>query len=523
MFNRKQRFALAALTAAALLLSGCAGTGSPAPTSTEGTGGPVTGPVDGGTLTALLLSEPRNLDPHGLQNNNRAQALVGNALYGTLFTADPDSAELIPSLAESLTTSDGGTTFELKLREGLTFTDGTPFDAAAVEYHWSYAQDPENGSNGLQDSGLIVDMNVVDDVTLEFTLERETPRFGARITLSPLNWIASPTAHEAGAEAFDANPVGAGPFVLDNWTRGGTLSLLRNDDYALDAAHLDGIDVQFVADTNQRLNALATGAADITMIDNWGITARAEEAGLQVVEMPISGGQLLAMNQTAAPFDDIRARQAIAHGLNLEAFNQIINEGQGTLATYLFSDDHPLFNDVALTEYDPERAQELLDELAADGKPLSVTFTTFQGSEVVGEAYQSLLSSYDNLTVEIEVVSWAETGRVLGQKQYQTTIAATSFQEPDTALPRAYLGGAPRNSVGVNDAELDRALIDGTNATETAARQEAYQRFSTRFAELAVGIYYQREPLVAVASDKVGGIQMYAQGSLIPDTLWLAE
>lgn len=501
-----------------LLLSACGGGGG----SAQAGSGPSGDPVQGGSLRAVLLSEPRNLDPAILQNNNRSQGLLGNALYGTLLVSDPTTGAVGSDMAKSFTTSDQGKTFVLTLRPGLKFSDGTPLDAAAVKYNWDRQKDPKLGGSTLQDAKVIASTKAENATTLTVTLTHAVPRYGSNVTLSSLNWIASPAALKRGKQAFDARPVGAGPFTMKSWSRGGMLSLVKNASYwNAPKPYLDGINVTFSPDATQRLNSLQAGGADLSMIEDWSVVAKAKAANLQVDTQPAGGGQFIAFNLARAPFDDLAARQAVSYALDTDAFDLAVNQGKGEPVATLFPKGNPLHNDVQLHAYDKEKAQQLFDQLAARGKPVKFTFTTFKGSEKVAEALQAQLSPYKNVTVEVKVAEWADTGRILGAHDFDATLAAASFQDPDPVLPRAFLSTSPRNSVGIDDPQLDAALDAGSAAATTAARKTAYETASQRLAAVVPGIFYTREALVAVASTKTGGVSMYGAGSLLADSLWL--
>lgn len=501
-----------------LLLTACGGDGG----STQTGSGPSGDPVQGGSLRAVLLSEPRNLDPAILQNNNRSQGLLGNALYGTLLVSDPTTGAVGSDMAKSFTTSDQGKSFVLTLRTGLKFSDGTPLDAAAVKYNWDRQKDPRIGGSTLLDAKLIASTQVENATTLKVTLTEAMPRYGSNVTLSSLNWIASPAALKRGRQPFDAQPVGAGPFKLKSWSRGGKLSLARNTSYwNAPKPYLDGIDVTFSPDATQRLNSLQAGGADLSMIEDWSVVAKAGTAHLQVSTQPAGGGQFIAFNLAREPFKDLAARQAVSYALDADAFDLAVNQGNGQPVDTLFPKSNPLYNDVRLHTYDKEKAQQLFDQLAAQGKPVSFTFTTFKGSEKVAEALQAQLSPFKNVSVEVKVAEWADTGRILGAHDFDATLAAATFQDPDPALPRAFLSTSPRNAVGIDDPQLDAALEAGSNATGTAARKSAYESASRRLAAVVPGIFTTREALVTVATTQVGGVGMYGGGSLLADSLWL--
>ena len=522
MFTKTRLFAVSATCAAALVLSACGGGGGGSDSSDGGA--PSGDPVAGGTLRALQLAEPPNLDPAVLTNNDHSSGLLGNALFGTLLTRDEKTGAVAQSMAESFETADGGKTFTLVLRDGLEFSDGTPLDAEAVKFNWERLKDPALASASRFDASLITSATVVDARTLEIALAQPSPMYGAQLAQTSMNWIASPAALQKGKQGFDAEPVGAGPFTLKNWSRGGTLSVVKNAAY-WDAPrpYLDGITFSFAADEDQRVSSIMSGGADLSPAISWGAVAKAKSANLQVQSMPIAGGQVFVLNTKRAPFDDVRARQALSHALDIGALDDAINQGEGLAATTLFPKGSPFYNDTALQTFDKAKAQELFDELAAEGKPVSFTFTSFPGNESTAEAVQAQLGAYKNVTVKVGQREWAETGAVFGQGDFDVTIAAVNFIDPEPDLFSFFFSKALRNPSKIADPELDAALLSGRTEQSTEARKAAYDTVAERLAELVPAIFYQRSSFTTVATTKVGGITMYGAGSLIPDELWLTK
>lgn len=219
---------------------------------------------------------------------------------------------------------------------------------------------------------LVAATEVVDPLTLDVTMVSPVPHFAQSLVTSGLNWIASPTALQKGPESFNEQPVGAGPFTLSSWRRQSTIELQKNPDY-WDAPrpYLDSITIRAVLDTNQRVNAMTTGGADIATEASWASIAKIEAAGLQAETLDTGGGQFVGMNVRRAPFDDPRARQALALAVDRPAIDAAVYNGAGQVPTTLFQKDSPFYSDIELPTSNAEQAQELFDELAADGTPLS--------------------------------------------------------------------------------------------------------------------------------------------------------
>ncbi|KJF24647.1 ABC transporter substrate-binding protein [Rhodococcus sp. ACPA4] len=522
MFRKTRLAMLGAVCSLALALSACGG--GAAGSSSSANSGPSGDPVTGGTVRAVMLSEPRNLDPAILQNNLQGQGMLGNSLYGTLMYGNEQTDETMYSMAENFSTGDGGKTFVLELRDSLTFSDGTPLGSDAVKYNWDRLKDKSLGSNSTPDAALVESTEVVDGKTLKVTLTQPTPAYANQVSRTAMNWIASPAALAQGAQAFDANPIGAGPFTLKNWTRSGKIELVKNPGY-WDAPrpYLDGITLTSSADEEQRLNSVVSSGADLVQAADWSVVKKASTAGFQVQSMPMAGGTFLALNTTRAPFDDVRMRQAVSAAIDLEGLELAVGKGSGIIADTLFPEENQFYTDTPLHTYDKAKAQDLFDQFAAEGHPLTFTFTAFPGQELVAQAVQAQLSQYDNVDVSVNRVDWAESGRIYGEKGYDMMVAASNFIDPEPSLFRSFYSTSPRNSSGIKDDQLDTALVAGRTGASAEDRKAAYEAVSERLAEIAPAIFYLRTSQTAIASEDVGGIQMYGEGSLLTAGLWLAD
>lgn len=517
--HRNPTTALVAVCAAALLLTAC-GSGTDPATSVGSDGEP----VSGGVARVIQVREPLSLDPAILANNWVGQGLLGNALYGTLMIDDPHTLELEYRMAEDFATSDGGATFLLTLRPDLMFTDGTPLDAEAVKANWDRILDPSLGSGSLTLASQIASTEVVDDATLKVILVAPNPKFGNSITSSALNWIASPTALNKGTDAFNADPVGAGPFTLTEWTRQDRMKLERNPDY-WDAPrpYLDSLELRAVSDANQRVNMMVSGGADLASESSWAALAKADQAGLVTDAVPVGGGQYLVMNTRRAPFDDPRAREAVSAAVNLDDINTAVFEGHGEVPDTLFPESSPFHADIPLRQNDPERAQQLFDELAAEGKPVEFTFTATSLVEIksVAESLQAQLAAYDNVDVQVEVLDIAGYMPRTAARDFDMIIWAADSPEPDTTLWNAFHSTSSGNHTGISDPELDAALDAGRTGTSGEDRVAAYRTVQERLAELEPGIWYIRSAPSVISGQNLHGVQMYALGSALPEGMWL--
>ena len=490
--TRSRRFltAVAAACAVALAVAGCGGS-----SSDSGAAADVGEPVSGGVLRALQTGEPRSLDPANLSNTWAHQPILGNALYGTLMINNSETLELEYKMATDFSTTDGGATFTLKLRPDLKFTDGNPLDAAAVKFNWDRLRDPALGSTSIRQAVQIASSEVVDSTTLKVALTSPNPHFGQALIAGALNWIASPAALQKGQPAFYENPAGAGPFKLVRWTRQDAIERERNPGY-WDAPkpYVDSVTIRTVSDSNQRINTMTTGGADIASETNYASLNKAESAGLQTAVTTTGGGQFFGMNVRRAPFDDVRARRAVALALDMDTLNSVVYNGEGKVPTTLFEESSPFYTDVALPASNKEEAQRLFDELAAEGKPVRFTYLAYPTTEskAAGESIQTQLSAFDNVEVQVEVVDYAAATARAGARDFDMLISSSIIQDPDFPMWMAFHSTSPGNFTGISDEELSTALDQGRVAESVDERKAAYDTAQKRIAELVPGVWYTR-------------------------------
>ncbi|WP_218835103.1 ABC transporter substrate-binding protein [Rhodococcus sp. ACPA1] len=515
----KRRALVAGAAAAMLMLSACSSGNS---TDSASAGGPSGDPVSGGTGLIIEQAEPRSLDPALISNSWANSPVLGNALYGTLMIDNPETGDIDFKLAQDFSSTDAGKTFTLTLRDGVQFSDGSPFNAAAVKFGWDHIKDRATASPDIPQASLIDSSRVLDDRTLEVTLVEPVPNFANAILQTSMNWIASPASLQAGQQAIDSNPIGAGPFTLEQWSRQDVIKLTRNDKY-YDAPrpYLDKLEIRAIGDADQRYNTLVSGGADLTLEGNWSNIDKAKNAGLQNAVVPTGGGTTLVLNSTKAPFDDARARKAFALALDLDGINNAVYDGTAKLPHTLFDESSPFYQDIPLADEDRAEAQRLLDELAAEGKPLNFTMSLYPSGKALGEAIQTQLSTLNNIKVNVRTIDFAQVGQILGQMDYDVITNAVVFGDPEPRLWFGLHGASAGNYSGVKDAQMDAALDEARVSQDEAERTAAYEVVQQRLVELNPVIFYVRSAPGVIANGNVGGIQQYGMGSVLPEMLWI--
>jgi peptide/nickel transport system substrate-binding protein len=229
------------------------------------------------------------------------------------------------------------------------------------------------------------------------------------------------------------------------------------------------------------------------------------------------------MNERRAPFNDERARKAVALAVDLAGLNTIVYNGEGTVPETLFAEQSPFFTDVPLQQANKEEAQTLFNELAAEGKPVTFTFLSYPTTEsrTLAEGLQTQLSAYENVKVNIEVVDFGAATARAGSRDFDMIISSAVIQDPDFPLWTAFHSKSPGNFVGTNDPQLDAALDAGRIEEDVAARKESYNTVQERLAEIVPGVWYSRAVPSVVYAKNVSGVDLYTLGSPLPENIWM--
>ncbi|MGN7226184.1 ABC transporter substrate-binding protein [Dietzia maris] len=480
-------------------------------------------PQAGGTVRFAYAAEPVSVD--SVNCGSGMSWMACTAVYGGLVTFDPRTLEYGPGLAESFESGDGQQ-WEITLRPELTFTDGTPLDAEAVAFNWERAADPVS-RNAARETVDSMEWEVRDDRTLVVTLDEVNYQFPSLLYTS-LGMIGSPTAIREKGEDFAQNPVGAGPFVLDNWSRGTEMSFVRNDDYwAAPRPYLDKLVIVTIAQEQQRANALNSGDIDINTTTVPMTANELREAGRSEARMLNLAGSGIRFNMTEGPTTDERVRLAIAHAVNRAAIREAVwstGAGPGTFAV----EGGALFDpETTLPEYDPERAQEIVDEIRAEngGEDIVVEYSSLAGVSMMmeeGQLLKAQIEQIDGLTLEVVDHDAATYGtRVLGG-EFEALSASMGLLLDPAALYSLH-SGSNENLQGYSNPEYDRN-IDLARATPDPQEQMKYSKEAVKhYVQDVAGIPWTPGATYWFHSGNIGGIAPGYNYYLRPDLLWRAD
>jgi peptide/nickel transport system substrate-binding protein len=504
------------LLAGAVLLAACGGggdaaTGEADSTDVAGNGGTdSSGAAQSGEqeLTIGMGALLSNYDPVSTQGINDYINL--RLVYDTLVSVDSGTPE--PWAAESWEALDA-THWRFKIREGIEFSNGEPFDAEAVRYTFQRAlDDPENPWRVRIEN--LQSMEVVDDHTIDFILDAPVGNWPTRLAVV---WIVPPEHSEQNDLATE--PVGSGPFTVESFSPGESVVLKGRDDYWNGTPKLETVTFRAIPEDSTRVSALLAGDIDVAHRILPEFVDQVESAGHEVQSVPsgLTANVFFQASRSESPVADQRVRQALDFALDKEAISEGVTAGLGgTTQGQAVSENSVGFNPtVEPRPYDPERARELLAEAGyPDGFEINFDYS-------VGRYFR------DKELVESVVGYWREIGVNVQQNP----------MEGGAWLDRIYTGewgpvsywsfqDAPFYDISVtmeifksdglrritNDPELDAYLDDADELVDPDERQEHLAEFSAYLADQAYIIPFHQDPGLYAVSSRVRDI------SFLPST-----
>lgn len=430
-------FAWAAVTA--ILVSGCAvstaGKNSEVTLTTLQDGMVETGsepgePESAGTLQFGAFSEPNSLDPAKTIPAVTTGGVELINIYDSLMRFDSARGEDVPQLAEQLTHDDDFTTWTLTLRDEAKFSNNKPVDAAAVKA----SQERFAAASG-PDAALwknnVVDIATPDDKTVIYTLNKTWSKFSGVLT-SGAGMIV---AEEAGAPGKGFTPIGAGPFTLDNWEQGTSMTLAANPNYWNGKPYLDKVHVSYIPTTNTAMETMFNGGIDMTYVRHAEDVQQMLDRGLPgYVGMTAAANVALINAKPGRPGADPRLRQAMQLTLDPELLSERAY-GNTTFATSeLFADYSRWHTDVTIPSLDPDEARQLVDAAKADGFDGKMVY--IHGADPAGlQLALSVQAQLGAVGIDVDVQSLPTSGdqirRIAVDQDYDLASWGLSFREGD--------------------------------------------------------------------------------------------
>ena len=432
----------------------------------------------GGSLTALLASDPTSLDPHFGQGGGDHQFfwMIHDNLVNYNQKGELDASI---SLAEKWEQPEP-TTITMKLRSGINFHDGTPFNAAAVKFNIERAQSDKSAAKSQMLA--ISKVEAISDTDLRLTLNKPN---AAILTLlgDRGGAIVSPAAVQKYGDQLARNPVGTGKFVFKEWAQSDHILVTRNPSYwGKDASgtvlpYLDQVRVNIVPDATVQLANLEAGTVDLVLLPAGDIDRFEKNEKFQVTQSATGSGWAgTYANQSLKPIDDPRLRRAIGRALDKPAILKAVQFGRGAVGIGPIAAGTWAFNP-NLKGLDLDLA-EAKKELSASGYPdgLKIEMITINTQPYLqhSELWKQMLSK---IGVDITIVPLAVaelTSRTFVKKDAAMQLAGFSLRaDPDGTVSETLRSDGFYNSGHRPNAELDD-LIDKARETYVQAERKSF-------------------------------------------------
>jgi peptide/nickel transport system substrate-binding protein len=501
-------------------------------------------PQKGGTLTYAFIEKPRSLDPNvwtGRSDHDVMRQIFDSLVYS------PTPGDYQPWLAESWDISPDGLVYTFNLRKDVTFQDGTPFNAAAIQSNFERILDPATKSLQVGALGPYDRSEALGDYQFAIHLKEPFAPLMANLSSTPLSPM-SPAAIQKYGDQYSQNPVGTGPFMFDKW-EGNDLHLARNPNYnwapkGMDhqgPAYLDAIVIREVAEPATRMVALQTKEANITHYPVLDQVASFKDSGFQVFQVNTPGFvKCMPINMHRAPTDDLAVRQAILYGINRQQVIDVVQAGlaevaYGPLTRATFGYDPAV---ESYYNFDPEKAGALLDQAGwkdsdgdgireKDGQPLHLDMIMFEDAtnKAVAELVQAMLTEL-GFDTALDITSYDAFAARVTEGTYN--LAEMNWTALDPHVPIFNMlhsgevtGGGQFNRTRIEDPKLDDLIDRARSSSDTEERKSLYSEIQKFVVENALILPLWDNSWITIAAPEVKGLRFDLEGRPLLYNVWV--
>jgi len=438
-------------------------------------------------------------------------------IFETLFILTPEG-DVEPHLATGYEISGDGKTVSITLRDDVLFHDGTPFNAEAVKANIDRIKDPAQANAFATLMGAVDSVTVTGEYSVDLNLAAPFAPLLPHLTHASQAMMAPSSMSD---ENVSQNPVGTGPFVLDEWVHGEYLRVVRNDAYWRAPATLDSVTFRPIAEGGTRIALVQTGAAHVaTNVPPQDVERIDALDDVTVHKVDSMRTIYIFFNNYREPFTDLRVRQAINHAVDKEAIVEFVLGGAGRVSDAAIAPGVFGYTPIGVYEYDPEKARALLAEAGyPDGLEITLHSPTgrYMQDIQVAEAVQSQLAEV-GIDATIVTREWAaylaDIGRPAEESISQLGLMGwgVSTGDADQGLFNV-LHGSQVVPNGSNRSLWDHApfneLLDrGRIETDVEARKAIYAEALQVAFDQAPWLFLHTERQLVAIRDNVEGLRV---------------
>jgi nickel transport system substrate-binding protein len=456
---------------------------------------------------SITMSWPRDIGTMNPHTYNPSQLFAQSMIYEPLVSYQKDG-KLEPALAESWTISDDGKVYTFKLRQGVKFSDGTPFNAEIVKKNFDSIMINKKTHSWLGIIGVLGKTEVVDDHTFRMTLtEPYYPVLQDLSVVRPFRFLGAAGFPDDGDTSKGIKvPVGTGPWMLADYKQDEYAVFKRNPNYWGTAPAFDQITVKIIPDAETRVLAFEKG--DLDLIYGEGMISldafqqlRENDKYVSELSDPVGTRDLL-LNSSNPKLSDVRVRKALQQGFNKKAMVEGVTSGLEEPADTALSKNYPYTNvDLKPIEYNVEQSKALLDE-AGWKLPAGGTVREKDGQKLEFELIFDKTDPIQKAMGETIQAEWSELGVKVNLTGLELTVQIKRLKANDFDLYFWYNYGAPYDphsfinvvaspGFGISETltalpmkkELDEQVHAALSSTDEKKRQELYTSILTTLQE----------------------------------------
>ncbi len=443
----------------------------------------------GKVLIMARAADTTGLDPH--KQTAFASLRLLELIYEPLVTLDQD-LNIVPMLAESWEFNADSTQLTMKLREGVTFHDGSTFDSADVKATFTRLLDEATGSAARSNYTSITSIDTPDAYTVVFNLN--TPDVPILAAMASVN--ASIVSEEAvAANEFEQKAIGTGPFVLDQWIPEEKTTLRRNDNWWIEGPYPDGVEMRVIPNEATIVAALRAGEIDFALLnDPLAAVLLKDDPNIVLNRVPALAYHVFQLNAARAPMDKLEVRQAISCAIDRQEVLETASLGEGTVTGPLTI---PAYQ-VPTSEFfcysrDVAKARDLMAAAGmAEGFTLKTIVANAEPPTALAEAQviQAQLAEI-GITLEIEALELSVYVDRWLKGDFDTAVALNGGR-PDPYTMYARYWTKAGNLQGVAnwiDDLTDSLMAQGRAESDPAKRLAIFTQFQKHIVEQAPWIW----------------------------------
>lgn len=453
-----------------------------------------------GVLRFGIGVDATTLDPHNYKATN--DLLVDRLIFENLVTFDL-KMKVVPVLATSWENPDD-TTWIFKLRKGVRFHDGTPFNAQAAKVNIERMKAAPRGKPYF---GMIESVTVKGDDTIVIKTSKPFAPFLKNLGI-PVGGMVSPKAIEKYGKEIGSHPVGTGPFKLSQWRPKEKLVLVKNDAYWGEKAKLNEFVYLPIPEEGTRAMAFESGEIDVISDPlPHRIAAFKANKNINVTTSPATRMVWIGFNTGDPVLKNIKLRQAIAHAINRDEIVNYVVEGLAINAQQIIPGIIEEFDEKYNFEYNPQKAKKLLAE-AGYPNGLELNLWSPEGRYLkdrqIAEAAQAQLAQV-GIKANLRVMEWGAYLDALFRHEQQLYIIGWGFStgDPDAALRGCFYSDSKFNFSNYKNPKMDELLDKGVSTLDPKKRHAIYKDIQQLLIDEAVMVPIYHKLNIYATSNRV--------------------